>query len=652
MPVFLDKSRTCRAIAGLGAAVVIALSASGPGQAQTETPYGRVMIGQGDLPVSSATLAAPAGQSGTLATGAVYNALATGGRSDTPPMTIRIQAQSQVGAPIRLAPAAPGQVIQVAPAPMPPAQAVPADPATPSPLAASGITVNPLAPPSADASGVLGPNERALPADLWQGTSRATAEALIQRIKPSSSPTLQALAYRLLASPAAPPESDKPDEGAMLAYRAERLTGLGRADSALALVRSGPQAGAAGEDTTRVITDLAFLSGDTRTACAAAHSRDPAWQNSYWDQATVACQALAGQTDQAQLGLDLLREAKVKDDGFAALVLKTIGVDAKLPDILPTPQTMSLALLQKAGQPLPRKALDAAPLAILRTVALGTGFPPDQRLIAAEKAATYGALSPERLAEAYLAAETTDEDRQSPLNRAKAAGGAQGRAILFQAAHDAPQPAAKANFLLAYLGDPKAEIYPTLVRAAASLLIEVPASPELNSVAADFARALYALDQAAQARVWFDMAAPDAQVQLLPFAHVAAGEAAPDWAGLTLTDLAGGKKDAAAPRRAATTALLLSAEGFAVSDQMLLALADPNAANLGSAPAGPAALIASAAAAHRVGGTLVALLAAVGDQGIGPQPLLAIQGVAALRQIGMGDEARHLAIDIALADGL
>ena len=51
----------------------------------------------------------------------------------------------------------------------------------------------------------------------------------------------------------------------------------------------------------------------------------------------------------------------------------------------------------------------------------GAGFPAGQRLAAAEKAATYGAVAPERLADAYLAAELTDEDRQNPLNRAKAA---------------------------------------------------------------------------------------------------------------------------------------------------------------------------------------------------------------------------------------
>ncbi|HLZ64774.1 MAG TPA: hypothetical protein VKQ29_01020 [Aliidongia sp.] len=647
MPVSLAKSRTTRSIAGLATAIAALLPLAGGARAESETPYGRVMIEHMDLSVAATGPGDAADGPGRYPSGGRYDAF-TPDRSAAPPATLRVQAQG--GAPVRLAPAP----ATPAATPLNPPSAAPAPsdqpPQRPSPL---GITVNPLAPPSPDAQGALGPNDRPLPATLWQGTSRAAVEALIPRIKPSTSPTLQDLAFRLLASPATPPAADTagPDAGALLAFRAERLTTLGRADSALALLQSAPPAGG-GEDATRVITDLAFLSGDTRTACATAHARDPSWQNAYWDQATVACQALAGEADRAQLGLDMLREARVKDDGFSTLVLKTVGIDGRLPDILPAPETMSLALLQKSGQPLPKKALDAAPLSILRTVALGAGFPADQRLIAAEKAAAYGAIAPERLADAYLAAPLTDEDRQSPLNRAKAVGGTQGRAILFQAAHDAGQVAAKANFLLAYLGDPKSELYPALIRAAANLLAEVPAGEDLKSVAPDFARALYALDRPAQALAWFELAAPEAQAGLLPLAHVVAGNDAPPWAGETLTDLAGGKKDAAAPRRAATTALLLAAEGFTVPDRMLLALADPNAASLSSPPAGPAALLAASASANRLGGTLLALFAAVGDQGIGTQPLLATQTVAALRQVGLRDEARRLAIDVATAEGL
>lgn len=547
-------------------------------------------------------------------------------------------ASAQVGPPVRLAPG-----VALPPLAPPIAAPVPDQPA--SPRTSQGVTVNELAPPNADAQGALGPNDRPLPADLWQGTQLSEIQPLIAKIRPSNSATLQDLAFRLLATPATPPDGDKGLAGALLAYRAERLTALGRPDAALSLLQSIPSPG---EDVSRAIVDLAFLAGDTRTACATAHGRDPAWQNPYWDQATVTCQALDGQADDAQLGLDLLREAKVKDDGFSALVLKTLGIDAKLPDIVPTPQTMSLALLQKAGLPLPKKALDAPP-PVQRAVALGAGFPLDQRLAAAEKAAALGAISPERLAELYLATPLNDDDRQTPLTRAKLVGGARGRAILFRAAHESGQLVAKGNFLVGFLGDSKSELFPALLRAAGPMLVEVPATEDLKSVAPDFARALYALDQPRQAAAWLEVAAPDAQAALLPLAHVVDDASAPAWPNQSVTDLAGGRKDAAATRRAAAAAQLLTAEGVILPDQILLPLADDGPATPAS---GPGAQLGAAAASGRLGLTLLTLLAAVGDQGIGAQPALTAQAVATLRQIGLGDEAHRLAIDVAIAEGL
>jgi len=548
-------------------------------------------------------------------------------------------ASAQVGPPIRLAP---GASLPPAP-PAAAAQAVPDQ--LPPPRPSQDVTVDQLPPPNVDAQGVLGPNDRPLPADLWQGTPLDDVKALMPKIRPATSATLQDLAYRLLASPATPPDAGDAPAGALLAYRAERLTALGRPDAALGLLQSIPSPG---EDVSRAIVDLAFLSGDTRTACATAHARDPAWQNPYWDQANVTCQALDGKADDAQLGLDMLREAKVKDDGFSALVLKAVGIDAKLPDSLPTPTTMSLVLLQKAGQPLPKRALDAPP-AIQRAVALGDGFPPDQRLAAAEKAAAYGAISPERLAEMYLATDLNDDERQTPLTRAKAAGGAHGRAILFRAAHDAGQLVAKGNFLVSFLSDSKSELFPALLRAAGPMLVEVPATEDLKSVAPDFARALYALDQPRQAAAWLEVATPEAQAALLPLAHVVDDASAPAWPNQSVTDLAGGRKDAAATRRATAAAQLLTAEGVILPDQMLLPLADDGPATPTS---GPGAQLATAAMSNHLGITLLALFATVGDQGIGAQPVLAAEAVAALRQVGLADDAHRLAIDIAIAEGI
>jgi hypothetical protein len=541
---------------------------------------------------------------------------------------------AQVGAPIPLMP--------------PTSSAAPPD----RPRAPHGVVVDRLAPPSPDAIGVLGATTHGFPDTLWQDSARSVVQALLPKIGATTSPTLQSLAYRLLATAATPPQGAGP-AGTMLALRAERLTNaLGRADTALILLQSLPPA-QQGEDLAKVAVDLAFLAGNGTGACAQIRDRDRSWQGTYWDQGLVTCQALDGQAGQARLGLDVLREAKVKDDGFSALIERALGNDAKLPDTLPSPQPMALALLQKAGQGLPKKALDSAKLPVLNAVAVGSGFPAEQRLVAAEKAAAFGALEPERLAEAYLALPLEAEDRESPLNRADAVGGAKGRAILFQAARDSGVPAAKANFLQGLLAKaPRADLYSVVLRAAERLLLEVPASPDLKSVAIDFAHAMYALDRPNDARQWLEIADPEAGDSLLPLGHVVAGNAAPAWGETSLTELvANGKKDPAlALRRAVLVGQLLAAEGTPLPDRLMLPLTEAKLG--GAASVGPGLLIDSEAAGKHLGGTVLASLAALGDEGANAPSQTAAQAVAGLRAVGLIDDARHLAIDAAVAAGL
>ena len=348
----------------------------------------------------------------------------------------------------------------------------------------------------------------------------------------------------------------------------------------------------------------------------------------------------------------MMREQKLKDDGFAALALRVMGSDAKLSEALPSPQPMALALLEKANLAVPKKAFDSARLPVLVAVANGAGFPAEQRVAAAEKAAVYGAIVPDALAAAYLATPLDEDDQENPLNRADAAGGAKGRAILFRAAHDATAFPAKANFLQSLLLKAPRDIYPAVIRAAQPMLLELPASPEAKPLAADFARALFALDHPNEARQWLDLADPAQAATVLPLAHIAGGAAASGWSNTPLTDLAGGssKKDAAlAQKRATALVQLLAAEGAPVPDSLVVPLLDAKVGGPGSV--GPGLLIESESSAKHLGGTVLAVLAALGDDGAGGPSQTVAQSVAALRRIGLPDDARRLAIDAALAAG-
>jgi hypothetical protein len=500
------------------------------------------------------------------------------------------------------------------------------------------------------------------PATLWQNTPRSTIEALLPLVGPTTAPSLQSLALRLIASAAPlPPDNAAVNGDTLAGLRVETLNGLGQTSAALALIRATPQAQMAQEQA-QVSTDLAFLDNDLQGACDGVTGPYGTWVDSFWMKARLTCQILAGQTDIANQTLATLGAAGA--DPFLDLARRALGLDAPLPDKLPSPQPLAIALVAKAANGFPYRGLDGAGLSILHAIAVTPGLLADARLAAAEKATAYGALPPQTLAQLYGTLALDPADRTSPLDSAAKHADARGRAILFQAAENAADPATRANYLAAYLGRiGDAGLYQAGVAAAGALLDTVMPSPALKPDAADFAHALYALDRGAQARAWYDIAAqaPLSQPQtrrlqsIAVLAHIAGGDTAPEWAGLSLMpDSTGGSASNATVTRAALAAMLLNALGTPPPDSALISLLADNTAAGTSWPipaAGPPLLLASSAAGGRVGGTVLAVLASLGTSGAAAAPPQVAQAVAALRAVGLATDARHLAIDAALSAG-
>jgi hypothetical protein len=367
----------------------------------------------------------------------------------------------------------------------------------------------------------------------------------------------------------------------------------------------------------------------------------------------VTCDALQGRDAEARLGLDMLREDKFKDNGFSALVESALGGAAHPFDALPAPQPMALALVAKASLPLPKRALDGTNLTVLRAIAETNGLPGDQRAAAAERAAIFGALPPARLGEAWDAVALDAGEKENPLSRALAVGGTRGRAILFQASQAADSGPSRANFLSSLLDkSPRADLYFQTVRAVQQMLSDLAPDPDLADDAAEYARAFYTLDRPAEAARWATVAGPEAIKALTPLAHIVDDRSAPAWTDEDLASLLrhDTKDGALAARRAVLAAQLLAAEGTPVPEPLLLPLLDaqvnvpPNAVS--------AVLIENEAAGHRVGGTALAVLVALGDQGALAPGVVVARAVAALRAVGLVDDARRLAIDAAIAAGL
>src|SRR5581483_5349714 len=125
-------------------------------------------------------------------------------------------------------------------------------------------------------------------------------------------------------------------------------------------------------------------------ACAAVDAVvDPARQDAYWQESLIFCQLRRGQTREAQLGLDLLREQGDDDAAFVALAGRLSGARGPFqPPAQPTP--LLLAMMGAAGIAAADPAATAAPLGLVVAAARDEGRDPAARLSAAEEAALMG----------------------------------------------------------------------------------------------------------------------------------------------------------------------------------------------------------------------------------------------------------------------
>ena len=556
-----------------------------------------------------------------------------------------VAAAAQLGPPLRLLPPPPGAA-PAEPAQGPaPAPAQPAPP-TPSPATDPSIRSAPLAPVDAAWAGALGDGEHPLPESMWQGTPRSFVAAALPQLQPTSSPELQSLAHRLLLSNAvAPAGQDAPDRPSLAALRVERLIALGEIDGALAVLEALPaETHTDALDHARV--ELYFAKNDVATGCSRVQEGIDRYQGTWWDRALIACQALAGDAAKARLGLSLLAEQNAPPDHvFDALIAAVGGRPMRLTS-LPEPSPMLVALVAAAKLPLPAEAVAAADLPSLRAWAGNEAIPPLQRLAAAERATALGALPPAALGDLYAKVEFKPDELGAAIRQGKAPTDPRDRALLYQVARTDPAAAVRATALKALLAEArKRGDFITTARLVAPILAELPPSDDLAPFAPDAVRALYAGGRPEAAAPWLIHAAPGTAPLLLALTKPPGGDAP------QARDVIG----AAASREPGQARMLLSAMtalGLPVAPADWAPLiAPPQSATL------PGAALwldqQQAAAGGRVGETVLdtLLLARAGDR-LSSEPVVIARAVSGLKQVGLEDDARALAMEAALESGL
>ena len=585
-----------------------------------------------------------------------------------------VQAQSpdEVGPPRRLVPAEP---IEVGPPPKAVAPLAPAErpppiatrtanppPAVKAPAAAAeqgaeaGVQIESLAALDPSSVGVLNEEQGGLGLDMWVGTRRGLVERLLPRLPATTqSPAMQSLMRRLLLSTAWVPEGEA-TVPSLLGLRVERLIAAGALEAVGALLRVVP---AHLDDKALARADVAsrLLAGDNSGACVRTQGAVRRDDDPYWLKALSFCKALDGEHAAASLGVALLREQGVDDDAFYILIDALAGDAAAKLDSLIAPTALHLAMLRASRRAIPADAIEGTNPAFLGVIATSPNAELDVRLLAAERAEAAGTLSTRALGRIYASIAFAPEELASAVTTAAADRGPRGRALLYQVIEIETVPAAKAELLrTAWRLAREDGRFQAAARLERGAVLSLEPSFELAGIATDAGRALLAVGELAAAQSWFDVAPKEAAPALWPLMIIADPGGAVPFSPDMLADWIENREEPPALARQQSLALMLSlldGLGHAPEPRQWEVLLDGPLTVSSFAPSPAISLgLEAAAAAGRVGETVLLALLALGEPGPGGADPMSLRAVLkALSLVGHEADARSLALEAALAGG-
>jgi len=532
--------------------------------------------------------------------------------------------------------------------------------AAPGSDAAGTVEVGNLGDVTPDYAGTLEEGAGGFPMDMWKDTDRLLVEHLLPRLPPAlTSPAMRDLERRLLLTNAEAP-AGKGSGVNLFAARADRLASLGLSRDAATLLAMMP-AGLMDRVAVRMRLDSLLLAGDVDGACKAVDDVSQiASADSYWQETQVFCQLRAGKADQAGLGLDLLGDQGAKDSAFFKLASALGGQKVKL-DSLADPTPLDLAMLRAANLPLPHDAAQSHSPGVLAALAQDRALDSALRLAAAEQAAATGAITTAQLQEAYTSVTFPAGGLEDPIPTSAGDPGPIGRARLYQAAGGTLEPQARARLLQAALDRARHQGgYLLAAQVDMAYLLPLAPAPELAWFAGDAGRALYATGHYEQTNAWLELArsaAPgDPQTAaavsaLAVYARIAGVGPALSWDPASVEKW---RQSAGISDGAQRLFAIFEGLGEPISGGWSL-IGQPAAAAASAKTPDPGLLFAlsDAAAAHRIGETVLLALYALGPEGPGGcNPLALSRVITGLRQIGLDSEARAIAMEAAIAAGV
>jgi hypothetical protein len=547
------------------------------------------------------------------------------------------------------------------------APAMPEEPVLPTTDDASapaGFEVETLEDVGTDYVGTLEADTGGLGIDMWRGSDRARLDRLLPRLQPVVSPGLADLKRRLLLSAARAP-AGPPGGRNLVAVRADLLARMGYPAEALELLRLQP-ARQRDAESARAISDLSWRTYDLVGGCEnAAAAAAQFGADVYWQQSQVFCQILAGKTAEAALGLDLLREDASTDALYYRLADAVAGVNADPIAELPVVNPLYLAMLRSASQPIPADVARTVPSTEYPLIAESDNADPAVRLAMGETAAAAGVLAPEALAAIYAAQPFDAGDVDTVLDIPEAGDTPETRAMLYQAAGRGALPQIRAQYLQRAL--PSALRSPedwVRLRLFEPALMELSPAAEMVGFAPDAARALYALGRFDLARDWLGIVEQSPEWRnsgviwpsLLAFDHLAGGSRPVPLLELLLDapdQNSTPSGDRAARLQAIFDAFDSSLDLAEVSVEGAVVASTSDALEMPERNLNLWLDLGDAANSGRLGETVLLTLIGLQSEALEQlEPAWIKRVLRSLQRVGLDQEARALAIEIAIANGL
>jgi hypothetical protein len=593
------------------------------------------------------------------------------------------------GAPLLLTP----------PMPEPPADAAPADGAQPDAASApaqtspNGIQVAPLAPPTADASGLLDVRSGGFPDTLWQGATVETARALVSQL-PRRYGTFAArrLAERFLlsAAPAPAEPQGSQDGGTLLAARMSALAGMGDWADALALADlvGAEQRSPAMR---QAHTDGLLVENKMDAACNDAQRGVRDFPDEpYWQKVQVLCQLVRGENAAAGLAIGVMHEQGIDDRAFfwAADVAQGTPMGPVPPvDATEAMSPVVLALLRQSGKPMPAKLLEGDDPTVLKVAAQiaasdkTTGDINDAlRIATVEHALSAGVAEPETLRALYAAAKQGVDPAE---NTRVTFDTAPQRAAAYQLAVAQSVPNARAEIIARAFEDARQahgrpEIRPiTVALVYAPMVMEMQPTTDLAWFAGTAARILIGANAAGLTQAksagpdmntalhgWFDLLAGmgtatddirAVETRLWPYRQLAAGGTI-DHEAFEVWRAAVGSRAPADMQRDTTSLLgLLTAVGDGVVGadwQAVFANGAIAPTSVAPVPLATWRALTPAVRDRHLGEGVALALALLGPAPADADDIASDKAIESLVLLGRSGDARAIAAELALARGL